>query len=114
MDNTTRNELKQVIAEVIREEMKRFYQPQHHKTGFNINEAVDYLNSQGCPITKGSLYVCVSNGQIESHKSGKYSIFYRDELDRFAAARISKADRAKAENRIRVSARRKESRINNS
>lgn len=89
MTDTNRNELKKLIAEVMREEMAKFYQPQYAQGKFDATQAVAYLNSIGCPTTKNSLYCYVSRGNIAVlERSGRNIVFAKEELDRFAQSRI--------------------------
>lgn len=115
MTDTNRNELKKLIAEVMREEMAKFYQPQYAQGKFDATQAVAYLNSIGCPTTKNSLYCYVSRGNIAVlEKSGRNIVFAREELDRFAQSRIIATPRIEdAAARIRDNARAKLSRSKN-
>lgn len=109
MTDVNRNELKQLIAEVMREEMAKFYQPQFNSGKFNASQAIEYLNSIGCPTTKNSLYCYVSRGLIAVlEKSGRNNVFSKEELDRFARSRIVEIPNIEdAELRIRKVAERR-------
>lgn len=115
MSEITKNELKRLIAEVMREEMAKFYQPQFNQNKFDATQACAYLNSIGCPTTKNSLYCYVSRGHLAIlEKSGRKSVFSKEELDRFAQSRVGAIpSMEEAENRIRKSAEAKVSRLRN-
>ncbi len=59
------------------------------KTLYNMNAAVEYLVSNGCEISKSSLYQHTSKGQIDFKRFGERKIvFTKSQLDEFLGEKI--------------------------
>lgn len=106
----TREELRQMMSEVFREELLHLQKFETSQKRFSIEEATSYLKRLGVETTINGLYTFLSRGKISADKiNGKLS-FERTELDRFAASRIELNSKQEAASRIRKSAIAKEKR----
>lgn len=84
----TREELKQVMREVILEVLdERAPQKANNKELLTVDEAVMFLNENGCPITKKQIYNLRYDGLIPYSRSGKRLIFNRQSLYAYAEKR---------------------------
>ena len=100
----TREELRQIMSEVLREELSRMRNPETSQNYFSVNEAVSYLKSIGFPTTINCLYTLLSRGKITANTvNGKLS-FERSELNRLKASKTKTNSKQEAAAKIRESA----------
>lgn len=58
----------------------------------NVDQAVSYLNKQGYPIKKSTLYKMTSKGSIPFYRWGRRKILFKpEELNEWIRAKIKKA-----------------------
>lgn len=78
------------------------------KTSMNIDEAVNYINESGYPISKSTIYKHTMGGTIPFQKFGVRRIVFRPEdLDRWINDRLSEKNNDVVK-KVAASARRKE------
>jgi excisionase family DNA binding protein len=83
------------------------------KLKMNIDEALNYINEQGYPISKSTMYKHTMAGTIPFRRFGERKIvFDRDELDQWVSERLTGNDSAekatKITNTVAKAARKKE------
>lgn len=75
------SELRSIIEDVI---ATRLEKPTREKPYYTMEEAVDYLNSNGFSIKKSTLYLHTSKGNIDFNRMGERKIaFTQEQLDQF-------------------------------
>ena len=80
---------------------------QVRKNTLSLDEAVDYLNENGFPVAKSTIYKLTSTNQIPFHRFGGRKIVFRtDELDEWAGEQLIPENNSVCHNVAR-SARRK-------
>lgn len=80
----TVGQLKELMTEILSIEVK-----EEPKDVFSMDEAVKYLCSMGYKITKSTLYLYTSKGEIDFHRMGERKIvFNTEQLDRFITKRM--------------------------
>ncbi len=104
--------LKQVVEKANSEVAAAAAEPAH-KLKMNIDEAIAYLNEQGYPIAKSTMYKYTMAGTIPFRRFGERKIvFDREELDQWASERLTGNDSAEKAsnitNTVAKSARKKE------
>ncbi len=87
----SKEELKELIAEAIREHIAA-PEPQTQEVAqperLNIEEAIKLLSDNGYPTSKGKLYQLTSKGKIPFWKYGIKLVFYREELLKWAEEQV--------------------------
>lgn len=77
---TTPEELRALLEDVIHEHSNPAKKELSHFDNMPINEAVEFLNANGFPTTKGSLYKLTSSNVLPHGKFGNKLIFSRKQL----------------------------------
>lgn len=73
----------------------------------SIDDAVEYLSSEGCIITKGTLYKKLSSGEIPYRKPGKRVALRIADLNKFASEYSSQKSNLESERLLVHNARAK-------
>lgn len=89
----SKEELKVLISEAVREHLTP-HNPQPKEVvqseRLNIDEALKFLNDNGCPTSRGKLYHLTSKGKIPFWKYGIKLVFYREELLKWIEEQVLK------------------------
>ena len=110
----TREELQQMITGAVESAVHRTMQrmmrtqlPDRENKWLSIDDAIEYLSSEGCIITKSTLYKKLSAGDIPYRKPGRRVALQISDLNKFAAEYPTQKSNSNVEHLLVQSARAK-------
>jgi len=90
---TTREELTSVVQSAISDLVKQKPQKVIEKTWLPLVDALELINSNGIKLKKSTMYVLVHRGEIPYHKFGQTTLFDKNELMDWIAAKPARGSK---------------------